>query len=187
MGKTADTIGNFADKLGLVSAFVSTGIGLTVLTPLGRIISTQKISWVYISPVSILAIMTAILVGMYHNAFPPMSGGAFYFCFFFIGAILPPLFMTYGPLFLSNAEYLTSKYNEFQMQLSLVSHIVKWSNDLSLFSSYSHTHTLSQGIFIGSYIIVTIISLFFFSNSVYTACVANYEANYEGVSCSMFM
>ena len=43
------------------------------------LVSTQKLSWVYISPISILAILTAILIGMYHNAFPPMNGGAFYF------------------------------------------------------------------------------------------------------------
>ena len=142
MGKTADTIANFSDKLTLIGAIVSTGIGLTVLTPLGRIISTQKLAWVYISPVSVLAIMTAILVGMYNNAFPPMSGGAFYFSYFFMGPILSPLFMTYGPLFLSNAEYLTTKYNEFQMQLSLVSQI---SQMTCLFSPHTHnTHTLRE-------------------------------------------
>ena len=119
MGQTADTIANFSDKLTLISSFVSTGIGLTVLTPLGRIgkyiiwlklcnvlsywrsslwiininsflVSTQKLSWVYISPISILVILTAILIGMYHNAFPPMNGGAFYFVYFYIFPVLQP-------------------------------------------------------------------------------------------------
>ena len=120
MGKTADTIGNFSDKLGLATSFLSAGIALTLLTPLGRIVSTQKLAWMYIAPVSVLAILTAILIGMYHNAFPPMHNGAFYFTFFYLGGIVP-LFMSYGPLFLSNAEYLTTKYNEFQIQLLLVS------------------------------------------------------------------
>lgn len=161
MGKTADTIGNFSDKLGLATSFLSAGIALTLLTPLGRIVSTQKLAWMYIAPVSVLAILTAILIGMYHNAFPPMHNGAFYFTFFYLGGIVP-LFMSYGPLFLSNAEYLTTKYNEFQIQLLL-------------------------GIFIGTDLIVSIFSVFYFSNSVFEACVTNYEANYEGVSCSMFM
>lgn len=37
MGQTADTIFDFEDTLTLIAAFISTGIGLTVLTPLGRI------------------------------------------------------------------------------------------------------------------------------------------------------
>jgi len=37
MGKTADTIFDFSDTLTLIAAFISTGIGLTILTPLGRI------------------------------------------------------------------------------------------------------------------------------------------------------
>ena len=122
MGKTADTIGNFSDKLGLATSFLSAGIALTILTPLGRIVSTQKLAWMSIAPVSVLAILTTILIGMYHNAFPPMHNGAFYFSYFYLGGI-GPFLMAYGPLFLSNAEYLTTKYNEFQMQLSLVSHI----------------------------------------------------------------
>ena len=191
MGQTADTIANFSDKLTLISSFVSTGIGLTVLTPLGRIgkyiiwlklcnvlsywrsslwiininsflVSTQKLSWVYISPISILVILTAILIGMYHNAFPPMNGGAFYFVYFYIFPVLQPLFMTYGPLFLSNADYLTTKYKEFQVQISI-------------------------GIIIGVYLVISVFSIAYFSNSVLSACVANYEANYEGVTCTMFV
>ena len=74
----------------------------------------------------------------------------------------PAMFMTYGPLFLSNADYLTTKYKEFQVQISI-------------------------GIIIGVYLVISVFSIAYFSNSVLSACVANYEANYEGVTCTMFV
>ena len=40
---------------------------------------------------------------------------------FLCQSILPPIFMIYAPLFLSNCESLSSRFNEFQMQISLVS------------------------------------------------------------------
>ena len=68
MGKTVDNIFDFQDKLALIAAFISTGVGLTILTPLGRIISTQNPKWLWFVPLIILVSMTTILIGMYQNA-----------------------------------------------------------------------------------------------------------------------
>jgi len=131
MGKTADTIFDFSDTLTLIAAFISTGIGLTILTPLGRIgksiwfmhwaarqeclissyslsVSTQNPKWLYLPTLFTLIIMTAILIGMYHNAFPPMHNGAFYFSYFFISPVLYPLFNTYGKVRVSMFYHVKS-------------------------------------------------------------------------------
>mmetsp|Transcript_19702 Transcript_19702/g.46242 ORF Transcript_19702/g.46242 Transcript_19702/m.46242 type:complete len:462 (-) Transcript_19702:60-1445(-) len=160
-GNTANTIFDAMDNVTLVYASISAFIGLLLLTPLGKIVSGMSIFIMWIPIAVYLALITTVLVGLFQNAFPPMTGAAYWIVGLLCNTFIPIITQSFLPLFLSADKHVTQRFNEFQAQIGLL-----------IFQVF---------IFIG-----TLFGLIWFSGEVYSQCVSNYEANYEGVSCDNF-
>ena len=160
-GQTADTIFKAMDNVTLVYASISAFIGLLLMTPLGKIVSKRSIFIMWFPIAVYLALITTVLVGLFQNAFPPMTGAAYWIVGLLCNTFLPIITQSFLPLFLSADKHVTRRFNEFQAQVGLL-----------IFQVF---------IFIG-----TLFGLIWFSGEVYSQCVSNYEANYQGVSCDNF-
>mmetsp|Transcript_31957 Transcript_31957/g.77255 ORF Transcript_31957/g.77255 Transcript_31957/m.77255 type:complete len:493 (+) Transcript_31957:186-1664(+) len=159
-GHTIDTIFKAGDHVSLATGLLMAVVGLSILTPLGKIVSNMTPRALLMPTIVMIILVVLVLSGMLYNDFPPMPIWAFYVVALAI-SFVPGFFGAYAPLFVGADKMLTRKYNEFQTQLSL--------------SVYN--------IFL---LIASIFSMLWFSPHVHSECEANYEANYEGVTCDLF-
>lgn len=158
---THDSILEASDTITLVSSIVSTIVIVgSILSPLGNIISKQSPYFLWI-PIGIMVVLSATgLLGICANAFPPMPVGVFYaasIAFSFCASGLN----AYIPLFVGNDTILSKQYKEFQIQIAM-------------------------SIFFLVQLVINSFGMFWFAGYVRNECIANYESNHEGVSCTYF-
>ena len=160
-GKTIDTIFIAGDETNLAFGLVTAAVGLSILTPLGKIISSMN-PLVLVVPTLIMTISVIIaLMGLLSGVFPPMPIWAYYIVHLSISMVIT-FFETYYPLFIGADKTLTKKYAEFQLQICM---------------NFEDTFLLIAAIF----------SVMWFSPHVYSECEVNYGASYDGVTCDYFL
>ena len=98
-----------------------------------------------------------VLAGLY----PPMPLSALYFVQILF-SLANQSIQSFAPLLIGNDHAITKKYGEFQLQIILT-------------------------IFIAVQISVNLISMFWLHGYAGDQCQKNYEDQYDGVSCTMFM
>jgi MFS family permease len=155
-GMATDQVSTTGSTLTIIAFTCSFLFGLTVLTKIGRIISTMNPYLLWI-PSSIMVLLVGIVfIGVTYGAFPPLQYAPYF--------IYPVVFVSYqsiqiySPLIIRNDEKLNPRFAELQLQTLYL------MNYLSVF-------------------IVATLGTTFLAQYVLDGCNSNYGQQYDGVSC----
>jgi len=159
-GMANDQVSKTGSTLTIIAFSCSFLFGLTVLTKIGRIISTMNPYLLWIPSSIMIILVGTVFIGVTYGVFPPLHYAPFY--------IYPVVFVSYqsiqiySPLIIRNDKKLNPRFAELQLQtLFLI-------NYLSVF-------------------IVAILGKFFLAPYVLDGCTGNYGQQYDGVSCTAML
>jgi len=151
------------DKLNIYTSSVIAVVGISVMTPLGRIIpSNINIYFMWVPTLSCVFMAITLMVGLLAGAFPPLPPG-WYISFKVMLSLCATLIGAYTIVYIAFDKTMTAKYHEFQVQ-----------------SLYMLSNAIG--------FIFSLFSLFWFSAHVRMACDTNYQDVYttENVTCSFY-
>ena len=148
----------FLNLIGMAPTIV---LGISLMTPLGRIIPEKASPYIFWIPtITMVVLLGFTSFGLLTGAFPPISIGAniviTIFVYFSQGFI-----SSYYPIFFRFDNKLSKEYHEFQFQISTV---LQYTSEL----------------------ISSIICVIWFQQYLTDGCVTNYEEVYDGVNCVNF-
>jgi MFS family permease len=158
-GMPADQVSSTGSNLTIIAFSCSFIFGLTVLTKIGRMISTMNPYLLWVPSAIIITLVITVFVGVTTGAYPPLPLGPYF--------IYPIIFVSYqviqiySPMIIRNDKKLDPRFAEFQLQTLYL------MNYLSVF-------------------IVSIFGIFFLAGHVLDSCTENY-GQLEGTSCTAML
>jgi len=159
IGMPADQVSSTGSNLTIIAFSCSFIFGLTVLTKIGRMISTMNPYLLWVPSAIIITLVITVFVGVTTGAYPPLPLGPYF--------IYPIIFVSYqviqiySPMIIRNDKKLDPRFAEFQLQTLYL------MNYLSVF-------------------IVSIFGIFFLAGHVLDSCTENY-GQLEGTSCTAML
>jgi hypothetical protein len=159
IGMPADQVSSTGSNLTIIAFSCSFIFGLTVLTKIGRMISTMNPYLLWVPSAIIITLVITVFVGVTYGAFPPLPKAPYFI--YPIVSVCYQLIQIYSPLIIRNDKKLDPRFAEFQLQTLYL------MNYLSIF-------------------IVAILGSFYLADHVLDGCTKNY-GQLEGVSCTAML